>query len=147
MKIRISIIVGTVVFSLGAIACGDRQSDSTSAVPVQQTHRQITDTETTGQKYKKGDAVPKELVCMVNDAYMGTEQLLVVHEGKDYYGCCEMCKARIPEDQTVRVAIDPYSLKQVDKADAFIVLIGNKGEVAYFESAENYAKIVAENKL
>lgn len=153
MKIRISRLVGTFAGCFVAIACGNKQGESRPAVPVhqeqsvEQTQRQTADTKTTDQKYQKGDAVPKERVCMVNDAYMGTAQLLVAHEGKDYYGCCETYKARILEDQTVRVATDPHSLKQVDKADAFIVLIGNKGEVAYFESAANYTKMVEENTL
>lgn len=87
---------------------------------------------------KKGDQVPNNLVCMVNDAYMGKQQLEVPFEGKLYYGCCEMCKERIPNDAKVRVAIDPHSLKKVDKATAYIVLIGDQDEVAYFESKDNY---------
>lgn len=35
----------------------------------------------------KGDKVPNNLVCMVNDAYMGKEQLEVPFDGKMYYGC------------------------------------------------------------
>lgn len=87
---------------------------------------------------KKGDQVPNNLVCMVNDAYMGKQQLEVPFEGKMYYGCCDMCKERIPNDAEVRMAIDPHSLKKVDKATAYIVLIGDQDEVAYFESKDNY---------
>jgi YHS domain-containing protein len=53
-----------------------------------------------------------------------------------------MCKERIPKDATVRMAIDPYSHKQVDKANAVIAVTGNNGEVSYFENKENYAKYV-----
>ena len=66
----------------------------------------------------------------------------VKFDGKTYYGCCEMCKERIPKDATVRMAIDPYSHKQVDKANAVIAVTGNNGEVSYFENKENYAKYV-----
>lgn len=52
------------------------------------------------------------------------------------------CKERIPKDATVRMAIDPYSHKQVDKANAVIAVTGNNGEVSYFENKENYAKYV-----
>ncbi|SUJ03454.1 Uncharacterised protein [Sphingobacterium spiritivorum] len=87
---------------------------------------------------KKGDHVPSELVCMVNDAYMGKEQIKVAYEGKTYYGCCNMCKERIPKDAAVRTAIDPQTMKTVDKASAYIVMIGDNGEVAYFESKQTY---------
>lgn len=86
--------------------------------------------------------VPSDEVCMVNDAYMGKKQFEVKFDGKTYYGCCEMCKERIPKDATVRMAIDPYSHKQVDKANAVIAVTGNNGEVSYFENKENYAKYV-----
>src|SRR5690606_28257009 len=81
-----------------------------------------------------GDRVPNDLVCMVNNAYMGVAQLEVPFEGKMYYGCCEMCQERIPKEKKARIAVDPYSLKDVDKADAYIVLVGDRGEVAYFEN-------------
>lgn len=87
---------------------------------------------------KKGDHVLSNLVCMVNDVYMGQQQLEVAFDGKMYYGCCEMCKERIPQDESVRYAIDPQTVKKVDKATAFIVLIGDSGEVAYFENEQNY---------
>lgn len=93
----------------------------------------------------KGDKVPNNLVCMVNDAYMGKEQIEVPFEGKMYYGCCKMCQEKIPNDKTVRYAIDPQTLTQVDKANAYIVLIGDNGEVAYFENENNYQKFFKEN--
>ncbi len=37
------------------------------------------------------EGLPKDLVCMVNDAYMGKKQLPIKFEGRMYYGCCEMC--------------------------------------------------------
>ncbi len=89
-----------------------------------------------------GDIVPNELVCMVNNDYMGTEQLEVEVNGKIYYGCCEMCQQRLPVDESVRVAIDPISQKEVDKADAVIAVTGERGEVTYFENKENYQQYV-----
>lgn len=93
----------------------------------------------------KGKQVPQNLVCMVNDAYMGKEQILVEHEGKKYYGCCNMCKEKIPKDKTARFATDPYSLEKVDKATAFIVVVGDNGEVAYFQNEGNYQKFISES--
>ncbi|SDC39234.1 hypothetical protein [Niabella drilacis] len=91
--------------------------------------------------YKKGDPVPSNLVCMVNDAYMGKAQIAVPFNGNTYYGCCEMCKNRIPQDAAVRTAKDPATGKLVDKASAYIVITGNNGEVSYFENAESYKKL------
>ncbi|WP_293918298.1 MULTISPECIES: hypothetical protein [unclassified Sphingobacterium] len=95
---------------------------------------------------KKGDHVPSELVCMVNDAYMGKEQIKVDFEGKTYYGCCNMCKERIPKDAAVRTAIDPQTMKSVDKASAYIVMIGENGEVAYFKSKQTYDQFILEKQ-
>ena len=94
-----------------------------------------------------GDHVPNNLVCMVNNAYMGVQQLEVPFEGKMYYGCCEMCQDRIPKEEEVRVAVDLYSLKEIDKADAYIVLVGDRGEVAYFENERNYKQLLAKSNL
>lgn len=93
---------------------------------------------TAGAGYQKGDVVPHDEVCMVNNAFMGKKQIEVVHNGKKYYGCCEMCEKRIPKEEAVRMAVDPLSQKQVDKAEAVIALIGDNGEVAYFENDANY---------
>jgi YHS domain-containing protein len=96
------------------------------------------------KKHTKGDQVPNETVCMVNNAYMGKRQIEVPHNGKTYYGCCEMCVERIPKDQSVREAVDPYTGKKVDKATAYIVIISDEGEVAYFENKENYIQFLAQ---
>lgn len=96
-------------------------------------------------KYVKGSRVPNEAVCMVNNAYMGKKQIEVPHDGKIYYGCCEMCVERIPKDKSVREAIDPYSGKTVDKANAYIVMISDEGEVAYFENEDNYMKFLEQH--
>ncbi|KIO75464.1 hypothetical protein TH53_20535 [Pedobacter lusitanus] len=96
--------------------------------------------------YKKGDRVPNEEVCMVNDAHMGKKQIEVPYKGKIYYGCCEMCVKRIPSDETVRMATDPLTGKKVDKTDAYIVLLNNEGSVAYFASEKNYKQFSAKQQ-
>lgn len=80
--------------------------------------------------------VKTELVCMVNDAVFAKPQIPVEVNGKTYYGCCHMCKERLAKDITVRMATDPVSGKQVDKADAVIGQAAD-GRAFYFESAEN----------
>ncbi|WP_445735926.1 hypothetical protein [Mariniflexile sp.] len=94
----------------------------------------------TQQEYQVGAQVPNEMVCMVNDAYMGKPQIPVPVNGKTYYGCCQMCVGTLNNNQTARTAKDPFSGKSVDKTEAYIVLVKKEGDVAYFESKENYLK-------
>ena len=78
-------------------------------------------------------------VCMVNDAYMGVDQIEVPVGGKMYYGCCEMCVEKLNTLESARIATDPFTGEKVDKADAFIVLKSKTtGEVYYFQSADTY---------
>lgn len=89
-------------------------------------------------EFKIGDIVPQDQVCMVNNAFMGKKQIEVPYNGKTYYGCCAMCEERIPQDKNARIAIDPVSNKNIDKADALIAISGINGEVIYFENNTNY---------
>ncbi len=92
----------------------------------------------TPQDYEIGSQVPNDLVCMVNDAYMGKAQIPVPVNGKTYYGCCEMCVGTLNNNETARIATDPFSNKPVDKTEAYIVLIEKEGKVGYFESKQNF---------
>jgi len=80
--------------------------------------------------------VESEYVCMINDAYFGRPQISVIVNGKTYYGCCPSCEAKLKNNINARMAIDPISKKQVDKATA---VIGAKFDtsVLYFENEEN----------
>lgn len=149
-RIKIAAVLG---LSVLAIACGEKQQGDNQQAEAaleqvkEEMNHKMGEAVATSDQYKKGDVVPKELVCMVNDAFMGKEQLKVEHEGKVYYGCCAMCQSRIPQDETVRVAKDPFTLETVDKADAYIVMIGDNGEVAYFKNEANYQQFVAEAQV
>jgi len=81
--------------------------------------------------------VEAQYVCMVNNKMFSVVQIPVEVEGKTYYGCCQMCEARLKQDAAIRKAVDPVSGAEVDKADA---VIGAKrdGSVYYFETEENY---------
>jgi len=138
MKSLIAIAGLLIVFS----ACSEQQSKeqtAATATPMETAMAPVAN----AANYHKGDVVPNDEVCMVNDAFMGKKQLVVKVEGKTYYGCCEMCQQRIPQDQSVRVAIDPVSNKEVDKATALIAVTGDNGEVSYFESKTTYANYVS----
>ena len=83
--------------------------------------------------------VDPKTVCMINEQAMGRDQIPVEVEGKTYFGCCDMCKTRLANDPATRVAIDPVSGKQVDKAAA-VIAAQEDGRVFYFENEENLAK-------
>ena len=83
--------------------------------------------------------VETKTVCMINEHAMGKDQIPIEIDGKTYYGCCEMCKKALAADAAKRVAIDPVSGKQVDKATA-VIASQEDGRVFYFENEANLAK-------
>ncbi len=147
MSLKNSILLLAIVL-FTAISCNNAPSKKQAAAQVETHQHQHATTETKAavaqtQAPQIGDLVPSNLVCMVNNQYMGVEQLVVDFEGKTYYGCCEMCQKRIPTEPKVRVAIDPYSQEEVNKAEAVIAVTGERGEVSYFANKENYKKYMA----
>jgi len=83
--------------------------------------------------------VEAKYVCMVNNAVFDKEQIPVEVDGKTYYGCCQMCKKALNEKAELRVAVDPVSGKEVDKAKSVIAALAD-GSVLYFENAGNLQK-------
>ena len=75
-------------------------------------------------------------VCMINEQHMAKLQIAVDVEGKTYYGCCAMCKKQLEDKPETRVATDPVSGKQVDKAVA-VIAAQEDGRVFYFENEKN----------
>lgn len=80
--------------------------------------------------------VESHLVCMVNDQFFGKQQIPVKVEDRIYYGCCDMCEAKIRQNRSVRLAVDPVSHRSVDKALAVIGALAD-GKVYYFENEQN----------
>ncbi|MEE8299116.1 MAG: hypothetical protein V3R67_07015 [Thermodesulfobacteriota bacterium] len=113
-----SLLVFTFFISFSAFA----QADNTN----QQTSSSLTE-------------VDSKYVCMVTNQLFVKEQIPVELEGKTYYGCCEMCKAKIKNNPQSREATDPVSGKKVDKAEA-IIGATTDGSIYYFESEENLAE-------
>ena len=126
-----------VTFSLTACNSKTKQNKEKETAVVTLQKETIQETQ---QEYEVGAKVPNDLVCMVNNAYMGKPQIPVPVNGKTYYGCCQMCVGKLNNEETARSGTDPYSNKKVDKTEAYIVLMKKEGEVAYFESEENYSK-------
>lgn len=80
--------------------------------------------------------VESKYVCMVTNQLYNKEQIPVVVGDKTYYGCCQMCEAKLKEDPSSRMAVDPVSGKEVDKSTAVIGASAD-GKVYYFESVED----------
>ncbi len=80
--------------------------------------------------------VESKYVCMVTNQLYDKEQIPVAVNGKTYYGCCQMCEAKLKEDPSSRMATDPVSGKEVDKSTAVIGALPD-GKVYYFENAED----------
>lgn len=76
---------------------------------------------------------------MVNDRYMGSDQIPVSVDGKTYYGCCAGCKDKLQNQAAARTALDPVTRKPVDKASAVIART-KTGKVMYFESLETLSR-------
>ncbi len=90
--------------------------------------------------------VPAELVCMVNDVYMGRKQFPVPVGDKIYYGCCENCVDKLKNSDQYRYSIDPLTKEKVDKVEAYIVVKSMEtGAVLYFKSKENYEKYLSKS--
>lgn len=142
MKIILKTLSIVALAAILLISCESKKTETTTAVTE---NKAVSKEIVQKNNPEKGKNVPNNMVCMVNDAYMGKEQIEVPFEGKMYYGCCNMCKEKIPKDESARYATDPHSLKKISKADAYIVVIGNNNEVAYFESEGNYQQFLKEN--
>ncbi|MEW6145941.1 MAG: TRASH domain-containing protein [Thermodesulfobacteriota bacterium] len=80
--------------------------------------------------------VESKYVCMVTNQLYDKEQIPVQVEGKMYYGCCQMCEAKLKEDPSSRMAVDPVSGKDVDKSTA-VIGAAPDGKVYYFENVED----------
>lgn len=83
--------------------------------------------------------VENQLVCMINNTVFETPQIPVPVGDKTYYGCCAGCEAALKSDASTRVATDPVSSNEVDKATA-VIGANSDGTVFYFENIENLQK-------
>lgn len=134
MKTKITnLLIGTLVLTLFFSCDNQNKQRKTSGIAVK-------------ENKVKSDTTAKlksNFVCYINNAYMGKEQIPVQVDGKIYYGCCEGCVDKLKNVRETRYALDPLTGKEVDKAEAYIVLKPNgNGEVLYFESEDNFLKML-----
>ncbi|HSC35701.1 MAG TPA: hypothetical protein VLG45_10545 [Thermodesulfobacteriota bacterium] len=97
---------------------------------------QGSDTSAQGNSPQPLKQVESKYVCMVTNQLYDKEQIPVAVEGKMYYGCCQMCEAKLKEDPSSRMATDPVSGKEVDKSTA-VIGAAPDGKVYYFENTED----------
>lgn len=98
--------------------------------------------ENSGELLKKVEA---KYVCMINNRLFDSPQIPTEVNGKTYYGCCPMCKAKLENNVDARTSTDPVSKNIVDKATAIIGAQAD-GTVHYFENEENMKKFVNHKK-
>jgi len=122
-KIILVIIILTSILSLGC---------SNDGV----TSGAISEIEITSKSLTKADP---QYICMINNELFNKKQIPVNVNGKIYYGCCEMCEETLRNKPESRIAIDPVSGNEVDKATA---IIGSdaEGKAYYFENENNFNK-------
>ncbi|GAB4242917.1 MAG: hypothetical protein Kow0027_01730 [Saprospiraceae bacterium] len=123
----IAIVTASFLFS-----CSSEQEKSSANLASHAKADEATQLASSNQKF---EIVPNEMVCMVNNRFMGIKQIPIEVEGITYYGCCPECVKKIQENLGgVRYAKDPVSGKKVDKARAVIIKNNENGMVQYFES-------------
>ena len=87
--------------------------------------------------------LPKNQVCMVNDAFKTSEQIPVVVHGKTYYGCCQGCVDALKTNELARTTTDLATGESVDKATGIVILKpGSDEQVLYFANVVNAVKYV-----
>jgi YHS domain-containing protein len=89
-----------------------------------------------GEKVKQVEA---KYTCFINKKHFDKPQTEIIVNGKKYYGCCENCASQLTQDPSTRVAIDPVSGKEVDKADA-VIGMDKAGNIYFFQSEDNLKK-------
>ena len=127
-----------------ALGCRSNDADASGSrhehtAPAQTPEAAQTSSRANGALVRVAD---RKKVCMVNNQYMGRDQIRIVVEGKEYFGCCPMCEGKLRDDARARTANDPLTGKPVDKALAVIAKTGS-GSVLYFENEQNLARFAA----
>ena len=96
------------LLSLLILSCADTKKDIAESTTQQtfeafpMTNDAITSTQ------NNYEIVPNEKVCMVNDRFMGVQQIPIDVNGTTYYGCCEGCVEKLQKNlDDVRFGSNP----------------------------------------
>lgn len=133
------------LLSLLLLSCADKKKQVVESAPQVNAEQQSTtnDAMASTQNY---EIVPNKKVCMVNDRFMGIDQLPIDVNGIMYYGCCEDCVEKLQKNlENVRFGSNPLNNSKVDKASAVIVQDKSSGGVFYFASKEDANTFIQQN--
>ena len=125
------------LMSLLLLSCSDKKKEVVKSISQANLESSIktNDAIASVQNY---EIVPNKKVCMVNDRFMGIDQIPIDVNGIMYYGCCENCVEKLQKNlNDVRFGSNPLNNTKVDKATAVIVLDKSGGGVFYFASKED----------
>ncbi len=85
--------------------------------------------------------IDKSKVCMQLDEAYPTKQRSVKIGKHNYNYCCDRCKSKLLENPELRIAKDPFSGKEINKALAYTAQ-DSLGNVVYFENEKNFKTYV-----
>ena len=97
----------------------------------------------------KNQAIPHNKVCSIGNQIKFEKLIQLTINNKTYWVCCDQCKARLENNINTRFAVDPFSNKTINKAEAVIIQNPKSNKmVLYFESMNNFLKYNAsKNKI
>lgn len=86
------------------------------------------------------DTIAHNKICMVDDIYQGDFPTLELKlTNNRYYGCSQKARRELAQKSELRLAIDPVTNEEIDKAIAVIALHPKRdGKVLYFKSMETF---------
>ncbi|MAD98286.1 MAG: hypothetical protein CMB99_13255 [Flavobacteriaceae bacterium] len=144
-KLLISMLF-LILTSIVLLSCANEKKEKaeTTTLTVTKAHTPQTNPVATSQITY--EIVPNDKVCMVNDRFMGVEQIPIDVEGTTYYGCCQGCVDKLQKNiDNVRFGSNPINDVKVDKANAVIVQDKSKGSVYYFASKQDAQSFINNN--
>ena len=144
-KLLISILF-LIFASIILLSCANDKKDKTETALLSVTKTKPIQMNSTVAPQTTYEIVPNDKVCMVNDRFMGVEQIPIDVEGTTYYGCCQGCVDKLQKNiDNVRFGSNPINDVKVDKANAVIVQDKSKGSVYYFASKQDAQSFINNN--
>lgn len=144
-KLLISILF-LIFTSIILLSCANDKKDKTETALLSVTKTKPIQMNSTVASQTTYEIVPNDKVCMVNDRFMGVEQIPIDVEGTTYYGCCQGCVDKLQKNiDNVRFGSNPINDVKVDKANAVIVQDKSKGSVYYFASKQDAQSFINNN--
>ena len=145
------LLISTLFLILASIllfSCTNEKKDKTETASLPVTKTKPIQMNSTVASQITYEIVPNDKVCMVNDRFMGVEQIPIDVEGTTYYGCCQGCVEKLQKNiDNVRFGSNPIDDIKIDKAKAVIVQDKSKGSVFYFASKQDAQGFINKNKV